>query len=286
MNANPNEIPITDNHIHVDPVNGYGPVKTAELFYNAGGRTMIIPNKPSDPLNNDFNFKKWMDLGIKYVEDINQNTKVRAFSICGVHPGEYSNLLRKGKSFEEAYEIMKKALDYSAYLVNENKTIAIGEIGRPHYMVSEEELKYQNLIMKYGMELAKDIQCPVQLHTETATENEFKEFAFLADEVGLKREKVIKHFSGAYINENENFGLTPSIIANKEIIKKSIKKGNNFLIETDFLDDKTRPGAVLGPKTVPKRTLDFIKKGILTEEDAFQIHDVNVLKVYNLDCII
>ncbi|MDR2624556.1 MAG: TatD family hydrolase [Methanobrevibacter sp.] len=283
MIANPNEIPITDNHIHIDPLNGHGPVKTAKLFYNAGGRVMIIPNKPSWSSGSEFNFKEGMDLGIKYVEEINQSTGVKAFPICGVHPAEYSRLLRAGRSFDESYDLMTKALDYGAYLVNENKTIAIGEIGRPHYEVSEEELKYQNLIMKYGMELAKDVQCPVQLHTESATEDEFREFALLADEVGLKREKVIKHFSGAYINEDENFGLTPSLIASKDVIKKAIKKGNNFLMETDFLDDKTRPGAVLGPKTVPKRTLDFIRKGILTEEDAFQIHERNVQRVYNIE---
>ncbi|MDR1820508.1 MAG: TatD family hydrolase [Methanobrevibacter sp.] len=283
MIANPNEIPIADNHIHVDPVNGDGPVKIAKLFYNAGGRVMIIPNKPSWSINDNFNFKEAIDLGIRNVEEINQNTSVKAFPICGVHPAEYSKLLKNGKSFEEAYKLMKKALDYSAYLVNENKAIAIGEIGRPHYEISEEELKYQNLIMKYGMELAKDVHCPVQLHTETATEDEFREFALLADEVGLKREKVIKHFSGAYITEDENFGLTPSVIANKELIKKAINKGNIFLMETDFLDDKTRPGAVLGPKTVPKRTLDFIRKGIFSQEDAFQIHEKNVFKVYDIE---
>jgi len=283
MIANPNEIPIVDNHIHVDPINGNGPVKIAKLFYNAGGRVMIIPNKPSWSINDNFNFKESIDLGIRNVEEINQNTKVKAFPVCGVHPAEYSKLLRSGKSFEEAYELMKKALDYSAHLVNENKAIAIGEIGRPHYEVSEEELKYHNLIMKYGMELAKDVHCPVQLHTETATEDEFREFVLLAGEVGLKREKLIKHFSGAYITEDENFGLTPSVIANKELIKKAISKGNNFLMETDFLDDKTRPGAVLGPKTVPKRTLDFIRKGIFSQEDGFQIHERNVSKVYDID---
>ncbi|MDR2831197.1 MAG: TatD family hydrolase [Methanobrevibacter sp.] len=283
MIANPNEIPITDNHIHVDPVNGDGPLKTAKLFYNAGGRVMIIPNKPSWSFNNDFNFKKAIDLGIKHVKEINQNTEVKSFPISGVHPAEYSKLLKSGKSFEESYELVKKALDYCAYLINENMAIAIGEIGRPHYEVSEEELKYQNLIMKYGMEIAKDVQCPVQLHTESATEDEFKEFSLLADEVGLKREKVIKHFSGAYINEDENFGVTPSLTTSKDIIKKAIKKGNNFLMETDFIDDKTRPGAVLGPKTVPKRTLDFIRKGILNEKDAFQIHEKNVKKVYDIE---
>jgi TatD-related deoxyribonuclease len=283
MTTNPNNIPITDNHIHVDPINGDGPIQTAKIFYNAGGRAMFIPNKPSWTFSDDFNFKKAMDLVIKHVEQINNNTNVKAFAVCGVHPAEYSNLLRAGKSHEEGFKLIKNALNYSEKLVLENKSIAIGEVGRPHYPVDEEELKYQNLIMKYAMRLAKDIDCPVQLHTETATENEFKEFASYANEIGLKKEKLIKHFSGPYINKDENFGLTPSLISSKDIIKKAIKKGNNFLMETDFLDDNSRPGAVLGPKTVPKRTLDFLKKEILTEEDAYKIHKENIEKIYSVD---
>jgi TatD-related deoxyribonuclease len=283
MMTNPTEIPITDNHIHVDPFNGDGPVKTANFFYNAGGRIMIIPNKPSWTFNDEFNFKKAMDLVIKHVEQINNDTNVNAFAVCGVHPAEYSKLLNAGKSHESGFKLVKNALDYSKELVLENKAIAIGEVGRPHYPVDGKELKYQNLIMKYAIEIAKDIDCPVQLHTETATELEFKEFAFFADEIGIKKEKLIKHFSGPYITKDENFGLTPSLTASKDIIKKAIKKGNNFLMETDFLDDKTRPGAVLGPKTVPKRTLDFLRKGILTEEDAYKIHKENIENIYSID---
>ena len=133
------------------------------------------------------------------------------------------------------------------------------------------------------MELAKDAGCPVQLHTETAGSEQFLEFAKMADEVKLQRNKVIKHFSGAYVLEIENHGLTPSLISTKDVIKEGLKKGNNFLMETDYLDDKTRPGAVLGPKTVPRRTLELIRQGLLDESDAYKIHVTNVENVYSVD---
>ena len=285
MIANSLNIPITDNHIHVDPINGLGPVKIAKQFYNVGGRVMMIPNKPSWTFNEPFKFKKAMDLVISYCEEINQNTEVKAFPIVGVHPAEFSRLLDTGKSLEDSYELVKVGLDYGAKLVQNQKAVAIGEIGRPHYEVSSEEMDYQNKILKYGLKLAKDIDCPVQLHTESATERLFKEFASFADEINFNKKKLIKHFSGPYILEEENFGLTPSVMSGKDNIKIAISKGDNFLMETDYLDDLTRPGAVLGPKTVPKRTLDFIKKEIFTEEDAFKIHKDNVESIYgvNLD---
>ncbi|RBQ23193.1 hypothetical protein ALNOE001_11150 [Candidatus Methanobinarius endosymbioticus] len=283
MIANPQEIPITDNHIHVDPVNGQGPIKIAKQFHNVGGRVMIIPNKPSWTFGEPFNFKKAMDLVIDYTNQINQNTDVKAFPVVGIHPAEFSRLIEQNKSLEDNYNLVTEALDYGKKLIEDGKAIAIGEIGRPHYEVSKEEMEYQNKIIKYGLKLAKDIDCPVQLHTETASEKEFEEFASFADEIGFNKKKLIKHFSGPYIKENENFGLTPSVMSGKDNIKNAISKGDNLLMETDYLDDLTRPGAVLGPKTVPKRTLDFINKGIFTEKDAFRIHGTNVKSIYGIE---
>jgi len=283
MIANPLEIPITDNHIHIDHINGLGPVKVAKQFYNVGGRVMIIPNKPSWTIGKPFKFESAMDLVINYSKEINQNTNIKAFPIVGVHPAEFSRLIESGKSMEDSYKRVKKALIYGKKLVEEKKAIGIGEIGRPHYEVSKEEMFYQNKILKIGLSLAKEIDCPVQLHTESATEEQFKEFASFANEIKFNKTKLIKHFSGPYITKEENFGLTPSVMSGKDNIKKAISKGKNFLMETDYLDDLTRPGAVLGLKTVPKRTLDFLNKGIFTEKDCFKIHKENVEYIYNIE---
>jgi TatD-related deoxyribonuclease len=51
-------------------------------------------------------------------------------------------------------------------------------------------------------------------------------------------------------------------------------------METDYLDDLRRPGAVLGPATVPKRTRAMLDDGSFSEEDAFTIHKDNPELVY------
>ena len=168
-------------------------------------------------------------------------------------------------------------------LVLEGKAVAIGEVGRPHYEVSPQELEAHNRLIINAMELAKDAKCPVQLHTETAGSEQFLEFAEMADKVKIPRNKIIKHFSGPYILKSENHGLIPSLIATKDVVKDGLQKGKNFLMETDYLDDKTRPGAVLGPKTVPRRTNELIRQGLLNEKDAYKIHVTNVENVYNID---
>lgn len=276
-------IPVTDNHIHVDPINGEGPVETANKFLRAGGSFMIIPNKPTWTVSPNTSFKEAMELGIKYVNEINDETDVKAFAVVGVHPAELSRRIRSGMDIGEAELLIKNALEIAQKLVLDGEAVAIGEVGRPHYEVSPDELAAQNRLLFYAMELAGDAGCPIQLHTESAGPAQYLEFAEMADKAGISRNKIIKHFSGPFVLEEENHGLTPSLIATKDVVKTGLKKGKNILMETDYLDDKTRPGAVLGPKTVPKRTKEMINQGLLTEDDAYRIHVKNIEQVYGIN---
>ena len=277
------KIPATDNHIHVDPINGEGPLKVAKKFFGSGGTVMIIPNKPTWTVSLNCDFKEAMELVIKYVDEINHDTEVKAFAVVGVHPAELNHLLKKGINIFKAENLMREGLKTAQELVMDDKAVAIGEIGRPHYPVSSEELDVHNDLLLYAMGLAREADCPLQLHTESASELQFKEFAEMARKVGLKREKVIKHFSGPLILPEENHGLTPSLIASEEVIREALHKGKNFIMETDYLDDLKRPGAVLGPKTVPRRTMKLIKSGLITEKDAYLIHVEKIEQLYGIE---
>jgi len=255
-------------------------VKVAERSYRAGGKRMIS-NKPTWTIQKPFNFKEAMELVIRYAKKINSKTKVEAYPIVGVHPAELSKLIESGKTIQEAEELAKTGLEYAQRLVLNGEAIGIGEIGRPHYPIGE-EWEAHNRILLYALELAKEADCPVQLHTESSNSRQFREFSRMADKVGIKKYKVIKHFSGPYVSESENYGLTPSLIASRDVIKRALEKGDNFLMERDYLDDLSRPGAVLGPKTVPRRAKEFIQKGFMSLEDAYKIHEENIEKVYGL----
>jgi TatD-related deoxyribonuclease len=60
-------------------------------------------------------------------------------------------------------------------------------------------------------------------------------------------------------------------------------------METDFLDDPKRPGAVLGPKTIPKRTNQLCSALIETEESdhveelLLSIHSKWPSELYGID---
>ncbi len=91
-----------------------------------------------------------------------------------------------------------KALEYAQKLCLEGKAIGIGEIGRPHYEVPAEIWEASIELMKYGMSLAKEADCAVQLHTESFNEEKFRELGGeYVKEVGIKppqgRQALLPH---------------------------------------------------------------------------------------------
>ena len=215
-------------------------------------------------------------------EEIRAAVGIGVFVVVGPYPVDILPLQEKfGR--ETAIAIMKKGIDDAAVLCKERKCIAIGEIGRPHFPVDQQILQDSNDILFYGMQKAKDVGVPVVLHTESTTPMQCKEFVEIGRKVGLNPEKIVKHFSPPLITHDENFGLMPSVLAIKKNIVEALQKGVRFLMETDYIDDLRRPGAVLGPKTVPKLTKNLLAENIMSEQQAHMIHVENPQNTYAID---
>lgn len=168
-------------------------------------------------------------------------------------------------------------------LFKEGEIIAIGEIGRAHFPVEADKQEACNEVLRYGMKVAKEVGCPVVLHTEPPTPAICEELARFADSAGLPREKVVKHFSGPIVRQEDNHGLMPSVLSREENVIKAVRQGSRFFMETDYLDDPRRPGAVLSPATVPKRTKALIERGIMSEEAARAVHEEWPRRVYGIE---
>ena len=218
---------------------------------------------------------------LQMAEEIQQEVGIHVFVVVGPYPVDIVPLQEKfGR--ELARTIMKKGMDEAASLCEQQKAIALGEIGRPHFPVDHQVLADSNDILQYGMEKAKDAGVPVVLHTESTTPMQCKELVEMGKEAGLSPEKIVKHFSPPLITFEENFGLMPSVLASKKNIIEALQKGDRFLMETDYIDDPGRPGAVLGPKTVPRLTNNLLKENIMTEEQAYRIHTENPQRTYRI----
>jgi len=269
-----------DNHLHLREDGRF--LEAVKDFKNAGGTHFILCQLPMiNKVIIDGNYEKCYDITLRMADKIKSEIDIGIFITLGPYPVDYIKLKDKFGRLK-AIEIMEKGIDLAIKFCEEKKSVAIGEIGRPHFNVDEQTITDSNHILLYAMERAVDIKVPVVLHTESTTPENCKEFVKMGEKVGLQSNKIIKHFSPPFIYENENFGLMPSILASKKNIEIAFKKGTRFLMETDYIDDPLRPGAVLGPKTVPKKTLDLLKNGIITEEKIYKVHQENPEKIYDI----
>ncbi len=270
-----------DNHLHLRRDGRF--LDAVREFQNAGGTHFNLCQYPMTQIVlKEKSYRSCYEETIRMAEEIRTITRVGVFVIVGPYPVDLLPLQDKfGR--ETAIAIMKRGMDEAAALCDEKKCIALGEIGRPHFPVNQQLIQDSNDILSYGMQKAKDAGVPVVLHTETTTPSQCKEFVEMGKNVGLKPEKIIKHFAPPLINSTENYGLVPSVLASKKNIAEAVSKGTRFLMETDYIDDLRRPGAVLPPKTVPKLTKRLIQENIMSEQQAYTIHVTNPQNVYGIE---
>ncbi len=271
---------IFDNHLHLRCDGRF--LDAVKEFKREGGTHFVLCQYPMPNIVlKEKSYKSIYLQTLDLADEIRRKIDIGVFVTVGPYPVDYLNLIEKFDRFQ-VIEIMKKGMDEAAELCEKGRCIAIGEIGRPHFPVDETVIIDSNEILFYGMQKANDVKVPVVLHTESTTPESCKEFVDLGKKAGLKADKIIKHFSPPLILKSENHGLMPSVIAREKNILTAIKKGTRFMLETDYIDDLKRPGAVLSPKTIPRKMLSFLEKELISEDQMYKIHKENPEKTYDI----
>jgi TatD-related deoxyribonuclease len=265
--------PITDDHIHFDPVNGRG-IEAAKDFLRAGGTHIFLVSKPSWSLSvhptRGADYQKVFDETLRVAEMV-KGIGLGVHTILGVHPAEISRLTER-MSMEQAVMVMKGGLDCAARYVQEGKAVAL-KSGRPHYEVDPEILSASNDVLTHALDLAAECTCALQIHAETGPCTDVVE---MAQRSKMPVERVVKHYG------SPDTPLHPSLIAKHEAISQLAREKRPFTMESDYMDENSRPGAVIGPKSVPRYTNMLLKNGLITEDDCFRIHAETIEKVYGI----
>lgn len=267
--------PVLDNHCHLAADNRG--IEAVKDFQRSGGTHLLVVNQPSWKLGieadepNDF--RAVFDETVDLVERASDVLPGRAWPVLGVHPALISRLVDRGHSPDDAAELMMDGLDVAAEYAADGPAIAL-KSGRPHYDVAAAIWEASNAVLRHGLTLAAETGVALQLHTES-TES-LEEVADWAEAAGLPPERVVKHYANGRCA-----GVTPSVISRKEALRTAAESENPFLMETDYLDDPDRPGAVLGPKTVPRRTEWLREEGY--ESTVHTAHVETPERVYGID---
>ena len=175
-------------------------------------------------------------------------------------------------SLPDAVEVMKGGLDCAAAYVRDGRAVAL-KSGRPHYEVSPEIFTASNEVLSHALELAAGYRCALQIHAESGP---CADVVDMAETAGLPVGRVVKHYG------SPETPLHPSLVARHESVPVLAREHRPFTMESDFMDENSRPGAVTGPKSVPRITKKLLESGAITEEDCYRIHGETPEKVYGV----
>jgi TatD-related deoxyribonuclease len=268
------DIPITDDHIHIDPRNGRG-LSAARDFQRAGGTHLFLVSKPSSSFgivpSTGEEFREVFDETVA-VADAVRELGLTVFTVLGVHPAEMTRLAGH-VPLTEVVSVMERGLEIAAEYIGDGRAVAL-KSGRPHYEVAPEILDASNEVLSFALSLAAQLGCAVQIHAESGPCTDVVE---LATRAGLPAFRVVKHYA------TPDTPLTPSLIATHPAIPELAAAGRHFTLESDYMDENSRPGAVIGPKSVPRATFRLLAEGLISPEDAHRIHVGTPSRVYGVE---
>ena len=250
--------PILDQHIHLDRSNKF--LDAVTEFVGAGGTGIMLVHKPgfsSDlPADLDGYQAAYSDtLGM--AEEVRAAFGIGVGVVLGPHPVAWEHQIEP-LGLKRATELHLEAVGLALDHIDAGDAVCLGEVGRPHYPVSDETWSAANEMLREVMALAAGAGTSIQLHVEDNGETTCRELAALCDEAGLARDRAIRHYAPADVGTDFTHGLAATVSVGRgsveTLAETTVNANAPWGMETDFLDDPRRPGAVLGPKTVPKRT--------------------------------
>ena len=285
------EGPIVDQHMHLDKANRF--LSAAEEFSRSGGTGIFLVHKPSFSTKlpkNIGDYREAYQETVRMASIVRKKIGLDVQVVLGPHPVTW-DIQANAIGVDESTELHISAVGLALDMIEEGDAICLGEVGRPHYKVSDDRWERANDMLLEIMGMASSSDIPIQLHVEDNGHQTCMELADMCDKAGLPRRRAVRHFASSDISDKNTSGLPVTISMGKGSIEgicstMELSK-SNWGMETDFLDDPKRPGAVLGPKTIPKRTNQLCQalKSLEWEDEKieqciFNIHEKWISSTY------
>jgi len=274
-------IRVTDNHAHANPVRGLGFVEVARRFRDVGGVAIVFAPllswHYSVPVTSSESYSRVFEKVLRGVQEASAH--VKALAVLGIHPAEVATLVESFGA-ERALEIAEGAMRLAARYVEEGLAVGLGEVGRPHYKVPKPAVDVCDKVLDLSLELARDLSCPIHLHLERGYDA-VKEVVQRVRKVGIKPQLVVIHHAEPRVI-GKCGGLTPSVPRRGKNLREAFAKGSDFLVESDFIDDPKRPGAVSYPWAIALEVSEMLREGFVSEDVVERVFVRNFERIYDV----
>lgn len=260
-------IEITDNHAHANPIKGLGFTEIAKRFKDVGGVAIVFAPLTSwhysTSITSPESYSRIYDIVVRGVQK--SSAYIKALAVLGVHPAEVVRLVET-LGVKRALEVVREAIKIAARYVAEGLAVGLGEVGRPHYDAPKLAIEVCNSILDLSLELAKDLDCPIHLHLERRQDT-IKDVIERARKIGLKPHRIVIHHASPE-DIGRDLELTFSIPHRGQNLRKAFAKKATFLVESDFLDDPSRPGVVSYPWAIAAEVLELLNSSLVSEDQV------------------
>jgi len=276
-------IHVGDNHGHLNPLEGMGVENFAKKFRASGGWLYVLVNLLSWNFNirikSPQDYRKLYDITISTAKELRRSGLIVPV-IIGPHPAEATKKMEEGVEPSEVAELMIKAYELAAKYVKLGRAQGLGEAGRPHWPVSKKVMDTCTEIMFKAIELAAELDVPLHLHLD-AGKKPIELAAQSARKVGASK-VVVHHVRGELAYYAAYLGLVPSVPARRNEILAAKRAWDKMVVESDFLDDPRRPGAVVAPWSISKTFRRLLNAGQMSCRQAEKILVHNPAKLYSV----
>ncbi len=213
---------------------------------------------------------------------VGEETRVVAYPVLAPYPIDLL-AAQSALGLDAAVQLHMSALEMAGRRVRDGRAIALGEVGRPHFPVDDTPLAAASeTLFDFALGVARDSDCPAVVHCEDLSDQGYRALAARARRSGLRPERLIKHYARARYAVPDLEGPSRSYLARRELVREVLDDPPPWFLETDFLDDPARPGAVLDLTTVPKRA-KWVASQLPEKVDRLRVpFEESVYKVYGL----
>ncbi|MEM1927220.1 MAG: TatD family hydrolase [Acidilobaceae archaeon] len=279
-------LPVADGHCHSSPARGLGARAVAERFKRAGGWFIaLVSLSPPAYGIEDGGLEAYLRAVEAHVRECRaaREEGVEVACIAGFHPAEVDKLVDRHRvSPARVVEIGFKVIDYIASLVEKGLLDGIGEVGRQHYKTSSDRVLASHMIMEYAIERARDLGAVVHLHLEQSKEDTVAITDRAIERLKPVKHKIVFHHSDLKMAEEAwRRGYSSTIVGLRQPLEYALSALEPvYMVESDYLDDPSRPGAVTQPWEMARLVHQLAEREEWREK-LYRVNVDQVLRVYD-----
>lgn len=275
----PPDLPVVDHHAHLHP--SHEGVEAARRFRSFGGTHLFLATQSYElgcPMDLD-GYQRQFETTERLARQIETTVGVTTYVVVAPYPIDLlAQTERLGR--DPAVDLQEAALELAGRWVAEQRAVALGEVGRPHFPVDAALRPSVERVFRRALEVARDSGAPAVVHCEDLDPDGYRSLASFASSVGFPVGRLVKHYAREYVPPAERLGIVPSFLARREALRDARADAAPWFLETDFLDDPRRPGAVLDLATIPRRATALAAEGPAGVEILHRVFVESVHAVY------